>query len=76
MAASPLSKMLNINGIPETKKMISIFVPVSEWKALRMESAQSKKKETMSSLCRKQLSNYIKKLVKKHGTALPKEGSE
>ncbi len=49
-----------------TKKQLSIFVPISDWKAIRFEAA--KQKIPMTELCRRWLDPEINK-VKQQTTA-------
>lgn len=47
---------------PELRKQISIFIPLSDWKALRLESARQK--IPMTELCRRWLKPELDRLSK------------
>lgn len=47
--------------MPEFKKQISIFVPVSDWRAIRAEAARLR--IPMTELCRRWMKNDLRKLT-------------
>lgn len=50
-------------SLPEIRKQISIFLPLSEWQAIRMEAARNKMPVT--ELCREWMRPNIAKLMRK-----------
>ncbi len=47
-------------NVPELRKQISIFIPVSDWRAIRLEAAQ--RKIPMTELCRRWLAPELARL--------------
>ncbi|GAB4152961.1 MAG: hypothetical protein Tsb009_29130 [Planctomycetaceae bacterium] len=50
--------------VPEIRKQISIFIPISDWQAIRFEAAR--KKIPMTELCRRWMENDLSKLRKEN----------
>lgn len=50
-----------MTDMPEFKKQISIFVPLSDWRAIRAEAARLR--IPMTELCRRWMKRDLKKLT-------------
>jgi hypothetical protein len=57
----------------EIRKQISIFVPVSDWRAIRLEAAR--RRIPMTELCRQWMRPHVVQL-RRHGTSEQAPGEE
>lgn len=61
---------MSLPNIPELRKQISIFVPLSDWKAIRQEAARQR--IPMTELCRRWMHPQLKALRQQEAAGNPK----